>query len=286
MNLIVVTKGQIKDETLRKYGLEIIFQKGNKCALQATDLKLFIEFLLKEDLVEEILHKDRYVSKEDFIQRYIDYLLELQGELDVKYQKIFSPQGEVIGAEFFCAFPLHPFLLVKALKETCFTDMKCLKSILSKAKKRGWDKLIFFNMFPRSSEKSDFIVSVVSTASAMGFAQKLVLEVLEYKLEEEKVKKNILFARRQGLKIAIDDWGSENAGIFRVVNLQPDFVKIDKSITWSAEAREIIAPVIPKFQERGIKVIVEGVENEEHYQWAKKLNAYMQGFYLHKPEPF
>ncbi|RTZ60877.1 MAG: hypothetical protein DSZ31_01270 [Gammaproteobacteria bacterium] len=286
MNLVVVTKGRITDAHLEKYGLKILFQKGNKCAIQAQDLKLFIEFLLKEDLIDEILHKDKYVPKEEFIQRYIDNLMELQGEMDVKYQKVFSPEGEVIGAEFFCAFPLHPFLLVKALKETCFADLKCLRSIVSKVRKKGWDKLIFFNMFPRSSEKSDFVMSVVATISASGLSDKLVLEVLEYKLEEDKVKKNISFARRQGLKVAVDDWGSENAGIFRVVNLQPDFVKIDKSITWSAEAREIIEPIVPKFQERGIKVIVEGIENEEHYNWAKNLGAYMQGFYLHKPEFF
>ena len=139
-------------------------------------------------------------------------------------------------------------------------------------------------MFPRSSEKSDFIISLVAQLSATGLSDRLVLEVLEYKLEEEKVKKNVTFARKQGLKVAVDDWGSENAGIFRVVNLKPDFVKIDKSITWSDEARELIEPIVPKFQERGIKVIVEGVENEEHYRWAKKLGAYMQGFYLHKPE--
>jgi len=112
------------------------------------------------------------------------------------------------------------------------------------------------------------------------------LEVLEYQLAEERVKRNINFVKKQGIKIAIDDWGSESAGIYRVVNLKPDFVKIDKSITWNREARELIEPLIPKFQEKGINIVVEGIENEEHYEWAKKMNAYMQGFYLHKPEPF
>lgn len=286
MNLVVVAKRKIKEEEIEKYGLKVIYQKGNKCVIQASDLRLFIEFLLKEDLIDEILHKDRYVPKGKFIQRYLDNLMELQGEMEVKYQKIFSPEGEVIGAEFFCAFPIHPLLLVKALKETCFADLKCLRSIISKVRKKGWNKLIFFNMFPRSSEKSDFIISLVATVSAAKLSDKFVWEVLEHKLEEDKVKKNVNFARKQGLKVAIDDWGSENAGIFRVANLKPDFVKIDKSITWSAEAREIVEPVVPKFQERGIKVIVEGVENEEHYNWAKNLGAYIQGFYLHKPEFF
>lgn len=286
MNFIVVTNGKISENDLNKYNFRIVFNRGNKYALLANDLKSFIDFLLETDKVEQVLHRDKYIPKEDFLQQYLDNLIELQGRLSVKYQKIFSPSGEPIGAEFFCNFPVHPFVLYKALKETCFADMKCLKSVLERVLEREWDKLIFINLFPQSVEKADFIITAVAEIISKGLAEQVVLEVLEYQLAEEKVKRNINFAKRQGIKIAIDDWGSESAGIYRIVNLKPDFVKIDKSITWSKEARELIEPLIPKLQTKGIKIIVEGIENEEHYEWAKKLNAYMQGFYLHKPEPF
>ena len=286
MNIAVVARKPIPEETLERYKLRPLFQRGRKYLLLVEDLKSFIDFLLEENLVEEILHKDRYINVEDYLQWFLDNLIETQKVLGVKYQKIFSPDGEVVGAEFFCNFPIHPNLLMKALKEPCFADMKCLRSILQRVRERNWDKLIFFNTFPRSVEKSDFIVTVVSLVSNWGVKERFVIEILEYQLEEEKVRRNIQFARQNGLKVAVDDWGSESAGIFRIVSLKPDFVKIDKSITWNKEARELVEPIIPKFQEKGIKVIVEGIENEEHYQWAKKLNAYMQGFYLHKPEPF
>lgn len=286
MHCVVVAKRAIPKEVLEKYRLETTFRRGNKYVLLVEDIKSFIEFLLNEDYVEEVLHKDRYLPKGQFLQWYLDNLLDLQGWLEVKYQKIFSPSGEVIGAEFFCGFPVHPLLLMRALREPCFADIRCLRSIIRRVEERGWEGKIFFNSFPRSLEKSDFVVTVVSLAKAKGLSQRLVLEVLEYQLEGEKLLKNLRFARSQGLKIAVDDWGSENAGIFRIVNLKPDFVKIDKSITWNPEARELVEPVIPKFQERGIGVVVEGIENEEQLAWAKKLNAYMQGFLLHKPEPF
>ena len=286
MHCIVVAKQNIPHEVLEKYCLRETFRKGNKYAILVENLKGFIEFLLNEDYVEEIYHKDRYIPKDKFLQLYLDNLLDLQNELNVKYQKIFSPTEEVIGAEFFCQFPVHPILLMRALKEPCFAYIKCFRSIINRIKEKQWNRLIFFNSFPRSLEKSDFTITLVSLAKSHHLADKIVLEVLEYQLNEEKVIKNLNFARAHGLKIAVDDWGSENAGIFRIVNLKPNFVKIDKTITWNAEARELVEPVISKFVDRGIKVIVEGIENEEHFEWAKKLNAYMQGFYLHKPEPF
>ncbi len=286
MNYIVVANRNIPKEVLEKYNLDVYFKKGPKYVIQAEDLKSFIEFLLNEDYVEEVLHKDRYIPKDQFLQWFLDNLLDVQQYLDVKYQKIFSSNLEVIGAEFFCGFPIHPFLLMKALKEPCFADIKCLRSIIKRVEDNNWDKLIFFNSFPRSIEKSDFVITAVSLVKSKGLADKTVIEVLEYQLSEEKVLRNLNFARSQNLKIAVDDWGSESAGIFRIVNLKPHFVKIDKSITWNAEARELVEPVIKKFLERDIKVIVEGIENEEHLEWTKKLNAYMQGFYLHKPEPF
>jgi len=286
MNYIIVANRNIPKEVFEKYNLEVFFKKGSKYVIQAEDLKNFIEFLLNEDYVEEVLHKDRYIPKEQFLQCFLDNLLDIHQYLEVKYQKIFSPDLEVIGAEFFCGFPIHPFLLMKALKEPCFADIKCLRSIIKRVEENNWDKLIFFNSFPRSIEKSDFVVTAVSLVKSKGLAEKTVIEVLEYQLSEEKVLRNLNFARKQNLKIAVDDWGSENAGIFRVVNLKPHFVKIDKSITWNAEARELVEPIIHKFLERDIKVIVEGIENEEHLEWAKRLRAHMQGFYLHKPEPF
>ena len=286
MNFIIVTRGRIPERELNKYKFRILFNKGNKYALLANDLKSFIDFLLETDKVNQVLHRDKYVSKEEFLQQYLNSLIELQNRLSVKYQKIYAPSGEVIGAEFFCNFPVHPYVLYKALSETCFADLKCLKSVIERVKEREWDKLIFVNLFPQSVEKADFIITATAEIINRGLTEQFVLEVLEYQLAEENVKRNINFVKKQGIKVAVDDWGSESAGIYRVVNLKPDFVKIDKSITWNREARELIEPLIPRFQEKGINIIVEGIENEEHYEWAKKLNAYMQGFYLHRPEPF
>ena len=286
MNFIVETKKPLNEKELNNYGIKIVFNKGRRYALLAEDLKGFIEFLLKTDYVEKILYKESYTCKADFLQKFLDNLIELQGELSIKYQKIFSPEGKVIGAEFFCGFPIHPVVLQEALKETCFADYNCVRSVAEAVVKKGWEKLVFINLFPKSLEKSDFMATLTAEIVNKGLQNQFVLEVLEQEIEEESVKRNLKFARMHGLKIAIDDWGSENAGVARVVNLKPDFVKIDKSITWNKEAREVVEGLIPKLQQKGIKVIVEGVENEEHFNWAKKLNAYMQGFYLHKPEPF
>ncbi len=286
MKFVILTKENLPTSLLKDYGIEPLHRVGAKYVVEVSNYADFIRFLLETDRVRSVLYKDKPVPKEEFLHVFTENLLKLESLFGVKYQKIFDPDGKVVGAEFFCMFPLPPFVLMQVLKDSSFTDFKCFKSVLAAVEDKKWDKKIFFNLFPGSIEKTDFVVALTSRILAKGLQNQFTVEVLEYQLTREKVKKHVQFMRSQGLQIAIDDWGSEHAGISRIVEFKPEYVKIDKSITWNAEARDLFEPIVPKLQERGVKVIVEGIENEEHYNWAKKLNTLMQGFFLHKPEPF
>ena len=94
--------------------------------------------------------------------------------------------------------------------------------------------------------------------------------------------------KEYGLKIAIDDFGSGYATESRLLDIKPDFVKIDMTITRDIDkdkSRQIIVENILKYtHEQNIKVISEGVETYEELEQLIKMGVdYVQGYYIMKP---
>ena len=93
------------------------------------------------------------------------------------------------------------------------------------------------------------------------------------------------------VRIAIDDFGSGYSSLNYLRQLPIDTLKIDRSFTAdllnerpSAEA--IIRSIMDLARNLGLKVIAEGVETHEQYQFLKSLGCdQLQGYYIGKPQP-
>ncbi len=121
---------------------------------------------------------------------------------------------------------------------------------------------------------------------------KITIELLEednikdFKLIQEFIKKVKSF----GVKIAIDDFGKGYSNFERLINYQPDILKLDGLLIKNIEHDEFslaIVEMLVKFaQKQNIKVIAEYVENKNIFDILKKIGVdYSQGFYFGKPEP-
>ena len=94
--------------------------------------------------------------------------------------------------------------------------------------------------------------------------------------------------QKLGLNIAIDDFGTGYSSLNYLRTFPADVIKFDRSFV--AESgnqktnQEILKALIPLCHRLGKKVIVEGIENKQQFDWLKKLaiNGY-QGFYLSHP---
>ncbi len=89
-------------------------------------------------------------------------------------------------------------------------------------------------------------------------------------------------------EIAIDDFGSGYSNFIRLLNYQPDYIKIDGSIIKEIDKNTFaynVAGIIVKFaKQNGIKTIAEFVENEVIFEKVKELGIdYSQGYYFSKP---
>lgn len=122
------------------------------------------------------------------------------------------------------------------------------------------------------------------------FGDKLVIEIVEneditdYYLLSEFIDelKNI------GVKFAIDDFGTGYSNYLYILNIKPDYLKIDgsliKDINTNKEAYLVVQSIISLAHSLNMKVIVEYVHSEEIFKTCKELNAdEFQGFYLSEP---
>lgn len=93
-----------------------------------------------------------------------------------------------------------------------------------------------------------------------------------------------------GVKFALDDYGTGYSNISYVYTLPFDCVKIDKSILWSSldnpKAYATLKNTFYMLQQLGTEVVMEGVETIQHIDKLLELGCdYFQGYYFSKAVP-
>jgi EAL domain-containing protein (putative c-di-GMP-specific phosphodiesterase class I)/CheY-like chemotaxis protein len=123
-------------------------------------------------------------------------------------------------------------------------------------------------------------------------AHRIVLELLEDENIKDKIVTQLFLKeiKEYGVKIAIDDFGAGLSNFSRVLEYQPDFIKIDGSLIRNihndAIAQNIVQTIVTFSKKQNIQTIAEYVENEEIYNTICELGVdYSQGYYFGKPAP-
>jgi len=115
-------------------------------------------------------------------------------------------------------------------------------------------------------------------------------------LEDESVKdfkticKFITDVKRLGVKIAIDDFGAGYSNFERLLDYQPDILKIDacliKDIVTDSYSLSVVKTIVSFAKEQNIQIIAEYVENKEIFEIVRDLGVdFSQGYYFSKPAP-
>lgn len=94
----------------------------------------------------------------------------------------------------------------------------------------------------------------------------------------------------RGIKMGLDDFGTGYSNIATVIHIPFGTVKLDKSLVYAAMNSQKSALAIRNltrtFKALGMKVIAEGVENEEQKNMVVEFGAdQIQGFYYARPMP-
>ena len=94
--------------------------------------------------------------------------------------------------------------------------------------------------------------------------------------------------RRHGIRIAIDDFGRGESNLERVELIAPDIVKIDgswfRNLTRITETVQLLNSLVEGFKDRGVRVLVEGIESALQLRIAHEAGVdYYQGYLLGRP---
>ncbi|WP_333803931.1 EAL domain-containing protein [Sulfurospirillum sp.] len=122
-------------------------------------------------------------------------------------------------------------------------------------------------------------------------AHRITFELLEDAnvKEFETIKQFIKEVKACGVSIAIDDFGSGYSNFERLLDYEPDIIKIDgsliKNIATDDYSISIVKTIVGFANEHGIKTVAEFVENETIFTILCDLGVdYSQGYYFSKPK--
>jgi len=196
--------------------------------------------------------------------------------------RLVSQDGEVLSPFFFLDISKRGKYYSQITKIVLKRSFDALKQT---------DKDISINISALDIEKRttrEFILELLE--QNLDYTHRVVFELLE----DESVKnfktisKFICNVKKLGVKIAIDDFGAGYSNFERLLDYQPDILKIDgcliRDILTNNYSLSVVKTIIAFAKEQNIKIIAEYVENEEIYCLLNSLGVdYSQGYYFGKP---
>lgn len=226
---------------------------------------------------------------------------------DVYYQPIMDcDSGHMIGAEALMRFsmyqdkkkePVSPVEFIPLLEETGLI-IPAGRYVLNKAVSMCHEMRQYIPEFKINVNisyiqmvKSDIWKDILSSIKQYDLPPEcLSAELTEsgytdmtpyfYKLRKKFEEKNIQFV--------LDDFGTGFSNLHCIVNMKPNYVKLDNDFTAKAMSNardfELLKKIVEMVHSIDIRICIEGIEKEEWYQKLKEIHVdYLQGYLFGKP---
>ena len=119
---------------------------------------------------------------------------------------------------------------------------------------------------------------------------RVVVELTEYEedVDMAAVLESLGAMRERGAKIALDDVGSGYSGLERVVRLEPDRIKLDRTLVAGIDhhltQQAMVAATVSYAHRVGAEIVAEGIETPEELAVLQELGVDLgQGYLLARP---
>jgi EAL domain-containing protein (putative c-di-GMP-specific phosphodiesterase class I) len=141
--------------------------------------------------------------------------------------------------------------------------------------------------------QKDFVDSVLQAIAGFGREKPLLdVEITESVLVDdvEETTRKLHTLRRAGVEISVDDFGTGYSSLTYLARLPVDVLKIDRSFVVrmrdAGYPRNIVAMIVSLAHTLGLKVIAEGVEDNEQVRLLRDLGCdQIQGYLVSRPIP-
>ena len=118
----------------------------------------------------------------------------------------------------------------------------------------------------------------------------MIVELTETQLLDNNqiVRKTWDRMRDSGFLVAVDDFGTGYSNFINISVIKPNIIKLDKDFTFRAMENsfdhKLMKSMIELAHEIGVRVCVEGIENETYAETVQKLGSeLLQGYYFGYP---
>ncbi len=171
-------------------------------------------------------------------------------------------------------------------------DRVCRKVALKNAEGMPSGLKLFINSLPISISDPDWMSGGIDELLwKIGMrSEDLVIEIPEryYSENASTLTKEVHLLKERGIAIAIDDIGTGYSSFQTIMDLQPDYVKIDASLIRDIDAhlikQELLGSLLHIARNIGACIIAEGVETSRELETLKKAGIrYAQGYYFSYP---
>lgn len=227
--------------------------------------------------------------------------------IDRRYKSLMQPivsaacHNQVMGYEFLLR-GLHtdgteiPAPVLFETAENCemlyALDMAAGESATRTAKSMDIENSVFVNVLPRTigdeAGLDAWLLSVLS-ASEVNHDQ-IVFELVESQQlsDVQALRRLVEKLHAAGIRVALDDFGSGFNNLVGLIEVEPDFIKLDKSLVdnTAQDKRKLnlISGLIETAKQSDIAVIAEGVEDIETAEAMLSVGVdYLQGYFIGYP---
>lgn len=170
--------------------------------------------------------------------------------------------------------------------------IKMAKEILGRSLQffQNREERISLNFLPNDFFNPSVIKTLMEGIEKFDSPSRVVVEITEQEGVEnfEKLLKVVKKLRAMGVLIAIDDFGSGYANYVHILEIKPDYLKIDgsliRNILTDENSKILVKSIISFARELHITTIAEYVENEEIFELLKEYGVdEFQGYYFGAP---
>ena len=221
------------------------------------------------------------------------FTMAFQPIVDVKTSRVYAyealvrgPQGQSAGS-----------ILSQVTEDNRYAfDQQCRVKAITLASKLGLAEtgaMLSINFMPGAVYSPAACIQLtLKTAREQRFPlSRLIFEITEAEeVRDRKHLQNIVDEyRKQGFKMALDDFGAGYCGLNLLADFNAEIIKLDVELTRNLDQRPIALIIVKQMVELaralGSTLIAEGVETWEEYVTLRKCGIHlMQGYLFAKPE--
>jgi EAL domain-containing protein (putative c-di-GMP-specific phosphodiesterase class I) len=171
--------------------------------------------------------------------------------------------------------------------------IQAISSYFASREARENDKALFLNVFPSTLVAASFPSLIQKIKEQFNdLCNRIVFEINESVAQGAFWSSTsfigmITFLRDQGFKIALDDVGEGATNFKKIIEISPDFIKVDKFFAkelFTCRKKQKVVELFVEYCKEEIHLILEGIEHQDELEKALSLGITIgQGYLLGKP---